>query len=117
VDYTNVLRARGLPLHEAIVEACKTRLRPILMTTTAILAGLLPTAFGIGTGGAQRSAIAVTIIGGQTLCLLLTLLACPVAYVRMDALEQWLIRTRFGESVKKLAAGTIGRFRPWPTSH
>ena len=58
------------------------------MTTSAIIAGLLPTALGVGIGGAQRSAIAVTIIGGQSLCLFLTLLLVPVAYVKLDALEQ-----------------------------
>ena len=60
VDYANVLRARGLPLREAIVESCRTRLRPILMTTTAIIAGLIPTSLGIGIGGSGRAAIAVT---------------------------------------------------------
>ena len=87
VDYANVLRARGLPIHQAVVEACRTRLRPILMTTAAIIAGLVPTALGLGIGGAQRSAIAVTIIGGQSLCLFLTLLLVPVAYVKLDAWE------------------------------
>ena len=53
VDYTNVLRAAGVPLREAIVEACRTRLRPILMTTSAIVAGLIPTALGIGIGGTR----------------------------------------------------------------
>jgi len=88
VDYANTLRARGLPLREAIVEACRTRLRPILMTTFAIIAGLLPTALGIGIGGTGRAAIAVTVIGGQSLCLFLTLLLVPVAYEKFDALEQ-----------------------------
>lgn len=105
VDYTNVLRAQGVPMREAIVEACRTRLRPILMTTSAIIAGLLPTALGIGIGGAQRSAIAVTIIGGQSLCLFLTLLLVPAAYVKLDALEQSLANRRFKE--------WISRFRPW----
>jgi HAE1 family hydrophobic/amphiphilic exporter-1 len=91
VDYTNVLRRRGVPMHEAIVEACRTRLRPILMTTSAIVAGLLPTALGLGIGGQQRSAIAMTIIGGQGLCLFLTLLLVPVAYVQFDTLEQAVI--------------------------
>ena len=80
VDYTNTLRAQGVPLREAILEANRVRLRPILMTTFAIVAGLLPTAVGIGAGSAQRSAVAVTIIGGQMLCLVLTLLVTPVAY-------------------------------------
>jgi len=103
VDYTNVLRARGLPLEQALDEACRTRLRPILMTTAAIVAGLIPTALGLGIGGAQRSAIAVTIIGGQSLCLFLTLLLVPAAYLKLDALEQsfanqrlkvWMTRLR-----------------------
>ena len=88
VDYANMLRAQGMPLREAIVEACRTRLRPILMTTCAIIAGLIPTALGLGIGGTGRAAIAVTIIGGQSLCLFLTLLLVPVAYVKFDALEQ-----------------------------
>ena len=80
IDYTNKLREKGVPLREAIVRANHVRLRPILMTTFSIVAGLIPTAVGIGAGAAQRSAIAVTIIGGQTLCLLPTLLITPVAY-------------------------------------
>jgi hydrophobic/amphiphilic exporter-1 (mainly G- bacteria), HAE1 family len=88
VDYANTLRAQGMELRPAIVEACRTRLRPILMTTLAIIAGLIPTALGIGIGGTGRSAIAVTVVGGQSLCLFLTLLLVPVAYVKFDALEQ-----------------------------
>jgi HAE1 family hydrophobic/amphiphilic exporter-1 len=80
VDYTNKLREQGVPLREAILRANHVRLRPILMTTLSIVAGLVPTAMGIGAGSAQRSAVAVTIIGGQLLCLLLTLLITPVAY-------------------------------------
>jgi HAE1 family hydrophobic/amphiphilic exporter-1 len=80
VDYTNKLREQGLPLREAILQANHVRLRPILMTTFAIVAGLIPTAIGLGAGSAQRSAVAVTIIGGQMLCLLPTLLITPVAY-------------------------------------
>ncbi len=80
VDYTNQLRREGVPLREAILEANRVRLRPILMTTFAIVAGLIPVAVGIGAGSEQRASIAVTIIGGQTLCLLLTLLVVPLAY-------------------------------------
>jgi HAE1 family hydrophobic/amphiphilic exporter-1 len=80
VDYTNVLRRQGMPLRDALVQASETRLRPILMTTAAIVAGLVPTALGSGAGAAQRGDIAVTIIGGQSLCLFLTLLVVPVSY-------------------------------------
>jgi HAE1 family hydrophobic/amphiphilic exporter-1 len=80
VDYTNRLREQGMPIREAILQANHVRLRPILMTTLSIVAGLIPTALGIGAGATQRSAIAATIIGGQSLCLLLSLLITPVAY-------------------------------------
>jgi hydrophobic/amphiphilic exporter-1 (mainly G- bacteria), HAE1 family len=80
VDYTNRLVAEGMPLQAAILEANRVRLRPILMTTFSIIAGLIPVAIGLGAGSEQRASIAVTIIGGQTLCLLLTLLIVPVAY-------------------------------------
>ena len=107
VDYTNVLRAQGVPREQAIVDACRTRLRPILMTTLAIIFGLLPTALGVGIGGAQRSAIAVTIIGAQSLCLFLTLLLVPAAYVKLDALEQSLANQRLSAWLSKMRM-------PWP---
>jgi HAE1 family hydrophobic/amphiphilic exporter-1 len=87
IDYANKLRREGMPLREAILEACQVRLRPILMTTLSIIAGLIPTAIGVGAGAAQRSAIAVTIIGGQSLCLLLTLIVTPVAYSLLSELR------------------------------
>src|SRR6266550_2532744 len=80
VDYTNRLRSEGMPQRQALIEANRVRLRPILMTTFSIVAGLIPVAIGLGAGSEQRAAIAVTIIGGQTLCLILTLLVVPVAY-------------------------------------
>lgn len=94
VDYTNHLRAEGLSVRDAILQADRARLRPILMTTFSIIAGLIPTAFGSGAGSAQRSAIAVTIIGGQLFCLLLTLLLTPVAYELLDRWSPRLLRVR-----------------------
>jgi len=97
VDYTNRLRAEGMPVRDAILEANRVRLRPILMTTLSIIAGLIPVAIGIGAGSEQRASIAVTIIGGQTLCLLLTLLVVPVAYSYLAEFEalpwtEWVSR-------------------------
>jgi hydrophobic/amphiphilic exporter-1 (mainly G- bacteria), HAE1 family len=112
VDYANVLRATGMPVREAVVEACRTRLRPILMTTSAIIAGLVPTSLGIGIGGTGRAAIAVTIIGGQALCLFLTLLLVPVAYVKFDALEQAFVGERMKQWLGRVRAATFGRLRP-----
>jgi HAE1 family hydrophobic/amphiphilic exporter-1 len=97
VDYTNRLVAGGMPVYDAILEANRVRLRPILMTTLSIIAGLIPVAIGIGAGSEQRASIAVTIIGGQTLCLLLTLLVVPVGYSYLAELKtvpwrQWASR-------------------------
>jgi hydrophobic/amphiphilic exporter-1 (mainly G- bacteria), HAE1 family len=89
VDYTNTLRARGMERHEALIAANHVRLRPILMTTIAIIAGMLPIAFGRGAGAGSRASMAVTIIGGQMLCLLLTLLITPVVYSYFDDLREW----------------------------
>jgi HAE1 family hydrophobic/amphiphilic exporter-1 len=89
VDYTNTLRAQGMERHEAILVANHVRLRPILMTTISIIAGMLPIAFGRGAGAGSRASMAVTIIGGQILCLLLTLLITPVIYSYFDDLREW----------------------------
>jgi hydrophobe/amphiphile efflux-1 (HAE1) family protein len=109
VDYTNVLRKRGVPLEEALVEASRTRLRPILMTTAAIVVGLIPTAIGGGAGARQRGDIAVTIIGGQTLCLFLTLLLVPVAYSLTEEARARLQRSRVRARVARIFGKLIGR--------
>ena len=88
VDYTNTLRAEGYERHEALIAANHVRLRPILMTTLSIVAGMLPIAFGRGAGAGSRASMAVTIIGGQVLCLLLTLLVTPVVYSYFDDLRE-----------------------------
>ncbi|MGH9863194.1 MAG: efflux RND transporter permease subunit [Candidatus Acidiferrales bacterium] len=110
VDYTNRLRhEEGMPLREATLEANRVRLRPILMTTFSIVAGLIPVALGIGAGSGQRAAIAVTIIGGQMLCLLLTLLVVPVAYTYFAEWEAVSWGERFGTTWGRLR-GSFGRF-------
>ena len=88
VDYTNTLRDQGMDRYSAIIQANHVRLRPILMTTISIVAGMLPIAFGRGAGSGSRASMAVTIIGGQLLCLLLTLLVTPVVYSYFDGLRQ-----------------------------
>ena len=104
VDYTNTLREQGVERHEALIQANHVRLRPILMTTIAIVAGMLPIAFGKGAGAGSRASMAVTILGGQVLCLLLTLLVTPVVYSYFDDLREWSPR----EALKRL----IGRREP-----
>src|SRR4051794_32527680 len=109
VDYTNTLREQGVERHEALLQANHVRLRPILMTTIAIVAGMIPIALGRGAGAGSRASMAVTILGGQVLCLLLTLLVTPVVYSYFDDLREWSpaasARRWFSRAQKPAAAG------------
>src|SRR5688572_32092512 len=82
----NQLRRSGQERRAAILQANRDRLRPILMTTLTLVAGMLPLALGTGPGAEERRAVAVVVIGGQSLCLLLTLLVTPVAYAGVEDL-------------------------------
>ena len=102
VDFFNQARARGVPVNEALLEAGSIRLRPILMTTLAMVFGMMPLALGLGEGAAQRAPMAHAVIGGLISSTLLTLVVVPVVLVYIDRIGLWATR-RFRRSPDQMA--------------
>ena len=91
IDRMKALREQGLERLAAVLEGNRTRLRPILMTTFTFVAGMLPLVVGMGPGAEERRAVAVVIIGGQSMALFITLMVTPVMYTYLDDLKKWLL--------------------------
>lgn len=94
VDYTNVLRERGMSRREAILQAGPVRMRPILMTTFAMIFGMLPIAFAVGEGAETRAPMGIAVIGGLLTSLILTLAVVPAAYDIFDDLQEYFKKRR-----------------------
>jgi len=113
VDFTNQVRARGVERHAALLEACPIRLRPVLMTSTATIAGALPPALAIGPGAELQRPMAIALVGGMLVSTALTLFVVPAAYSVLDDVIEWNAeRRRKGVSVREGLHDLRARLKP-----
>ena len=119
IDFTNQARARGVERNAALILAGSTRLRPIVMTTLAMIFGMLPLAFAIGAGAEMRAPMARAVIGGLVTSTLLTLVVVPVVYTYLDGLRPEAVRTWLAARSRRAASpapAPEGEAAPVPAS-
>jgi HAE1 family hydrophobic/amphiphilic exporter-1 len=104
VDFTNQLKAQGLKTHEALLESVRTRLRPILMTTIAMVFGMIPIAIAKGSGAEWKNGLAWVLIGGLTSSMFLTIIVVPMIYSTVDAVKDWISGRRISKRLKESSA-------------
>jgi len=109
VEYCLVAMHKGASREQAIFDSGRTRMRPILMTTTAMIAGMLPIAAGIGAGAEARAPMAIAVVGGLFMSTLLTLIVVPVVFTYMDDLQRWIISVFHRPDEEDLLATRVDR--------
>jgi len=109
IDFAKVLISRGLPRREALIKAGRTRLRPIMMTTMAMIFGMLPLALGIGAGAESRAPMARAVVGGLITSTLLTLLVVPVVYTVLNDIVERIRKGQLREAAVEIPAGGVAR--------
>lgn len=104
VDFTNQLKAQGQKTHDALIEAVRTRMRPILMTTIAMVFGMIPIAIAKGSGAEWKNGLAWVLIGGLTSSMFLTIIVVPMIYSTVDTVKDWISSKKIAKKLKEASS-------------